>query len=215
MFTAYATLDLDALLPENGLDTFSVSWGKRKLTELNEEDETSVNSILTVERSSLSTFVDRQLQPMKRWAAQRRVGVKMPTSVATQAYLVSQVEQELEDQLGRAPSRAEVADASGIPITRLRRIARTNVPVVAERQLANDGESYAEAGDQAIEDDQQLAMQMTYYSLNPINQFIMERTMGLYGQKPLSNQEIARRLKISPGAVSQRKATIQRLIDQS
>lgn len=57
LFTAYATLDLNALLPDNPLDTFSVSYGKRKLTELNEEDETSINSILTVERSSLSSFV--------------------------------------------------------------------------------------------------------------------------------------------------------------
>ncbi len=57
LFTAYATLDLNAFLPENGLDTFSISYGKRKLTELNEEDETSINSILTVERSSLSSFV--------------------------------------------------------------------------------------------------------------------------------------------------------------
>ena len=57
LFTAYGTLDLNALLPDNPLDTFSVSYGKRKLTELNEEDETSINSILTVERSSLSSFI--------------------------------------------------------------------------------------------------------------------------------------------------------------
>lgn len=57
LFTAYATLDLNAFLPGNGLDTFSISYGKRKLTELNEEDETSINSIYTVERSSLSSFV--------------------------------------------------------------------------------------------------------------------------------------------------------------
>lgn len=57
LFTAYGTLDLNAFLPDNPLDTFSISYGKRKLTELNEEDETSINSIYTVERSSLSSFV--------------------------------------------------------------------------------------------------------------------------------------------------------------
>lgn len=57
LFTAYAKLDINAIFPNTGLDTFSVAYGKRKLTELNEEDETSINSILTVERSSLSSFV--------------------------------------------------------------------------------------------------------------------------------------------------------------
>lgn len=57
LFTAYAELDLTALVPATGLDTWSIGYGKRKLTELNEEDETSVNSILTVERSSFSSFV--------------------------------------------------------------------------------------------------------------------------------------------------------------
>jgi DNA-binding NarL/FixJ family response regulator len=42
----------------------------------------------------------------------------------------------------------------------------------------------------------------------------MEHTLGLHGKKVLSNQEIARKLRLTPGAVSQRKATIQQLLNQ-
>jgi len=50
--------------------------------------------------------------------------------------------------------------------------------------------------------------------MDATNQKIMEWTFGLYGSPQLSNQAIAQRLKLSPGAISQRKANIQRILDQ-
>ncbi len=167
-------------------------------------------------RSSMATFVDRQLLPMKRWSAKHRVGVRMPTSFAVQAKQLSEREIELEDQLGRPPSRAELADATGISLSRMAKLSRIRVPIVGERPTpARDDAGYSEAADQAIEDDRQLAVKSLYYSLNPVNQFILESTLGLNGARRLSNQEIARRLKISPGAVSQRKLKIQEQLDRS
>lgn len=57
LFTAYAELDLVKWMPDTGLRKLAFGYGKRKLIELNEEDETSVNLILTPERSTLSNFV--------------------------------------------------------------------------------------------------------------------------------------------------------------
>jgi DNA-binding NarL/FixJ family response regulator len=42
----------------------------------------------------------------------------------------------------------------------------------------------------------------------------MEHTLGMNNKKVLSNQEIARKLGLSPGAISQRKARIQQLLDR-
>jgi DNA-directed RNA polymerase specialized sigma subunit len=42
----------------------------------------------------------------------------------------------------------------------------------------------------------------------------MEHTLGLNGKKVLANTEVAKRLSISPGAVSQRKSRIQSRLDE-
>ncbi len=57
LFLAWAELDLTQLAGGTGLDRFSVFYGKRKLTELNEEVATSINAIRTVERSSFAAQV--------------------------------------------------------------------------------------------------------------------------------------------------------------
>jgi len=57
LFLAWAELDLTRLAGGTGLDRFSIFYGKRKLTELNEEVETSINAIRTIERSSFAAQV--------------------------------------------------------------------------------------------------------------------------------------------------------------
>lgn len=61
LFLAWAELDLKKLAPGVPLDSWSLGYGKRKLKELNEEMDTSINSILTVERSSFAA----QLVPFR------------------------------------------------------------------------------------------------------------------------------------------------------
>jgi hypothetical protein len=50
--------------------------------------------------------------------------------------------------------------------------------------------------------------------MDPINQKIMEHSLGLHGQPRLPNHEIAKLLRLSPGAISQRKARIQQTLDK-
>lgn len=52
-----------------------------------------------------------------------------------------------------------------------------------------------------------------YNSVSPLDQKIMEWTSGYKG-KELSNNQIASKLHLSAGAVSQRKARIQELLGQ-
>ena len=61
LFLAWAELDLKYLGEVRWLDSWHVGYGKRKLKELSEEMDTSINSILTVERSSLAA----QLVPFR------------------------------------------------------------------------------------------------------------------------------------------------------
>lgn len=61
IFTGWGRLDLSRWFDLPGVDRWSIAYGKRKLSELNEEVDTSINSILTVERSSLAA----QLAPFR------------------------------------------------------------------------------------------------------------------------------------------------------
>lgn len=61
LFLAWADLDLKKISRAGWLDSWTISYGKRKLKELNEEMDTSINTILTVERSSFAA----QLVPFR------------------------------------------------------------------------------------------------------------------------------------------------------
>ena len=61
LFLAWADLDLKKVTGVDWLDSWTISYGKRKLKELNEEMDTSINTILTVERSSFAA----QLVPFR------------------------------------------------------------------------------------------------------------------------------------------------------
>ena len=65
------------------------------------------------------------------------------------------------------------------------------------------------AGDQAIaSNDLDLWKRAVYHDLEPVDQFIMQHTWGIYGAPPLSTKSIADKLRITPGAVSQRRSKI-------
>lgn len=167
-------------------------------------------------RSSLNTFVRHQTRPIQRWAAANRTGVKIPRTSVSDRNLLMRVENNLLDTLGRAPSRAELADASGFSMGKISRLMKLNLPSVSESTISSEDGDKISASDQAVDSNMdQLWMKTVYYGLNPINQFILEHSIGLNGARVLSNEQIARKLKISSGAVSQRKANIQRMLDTS
>ena len=57
-------------------------------------------------------------------------------------------------------------------------------------------------------------VELVYSDLDETDQLILAHTLGLRGREVLQNQQLAKKLGISPGAVSQRKQRIQRLLDR-
>ena len=164
-------------------------------------------------RASIQTFAHTQLRPLIREQASQQTAVRLSREVGQVRRQIGVVEEQFIDQEGRPPSMAELADRTGYSIKQLQRARKSQLPGVAEADLGVD-QNNLQAGDQAVEQDNNMWLQTVYYGLNPVNQFIMESTLGLNGQRVLSNQEIARKLKISPAAVSQRKASIQKMLEQ-
>jgi DNA-directed RNA polymerase specialized sigma subunit len=121
----------------------------------------------------------------------------------------------LRDRLGRDPSDAELSSHIHISPKRIAYIRKAR-PSLAEGSFQRQGEEgedifqpavHAQAGDHHL-------AEMLYHDLGPIDQVILETTLGLHNKRMLANQDIARRLGISPGAVSQRKARIQAKLDE-
>ena len=57
-------------------------------------------------------------------------------------------------------------------------------------------------------------LNFVYDDLSTTDKLIMDMSLGRNGRRSTSTQDIARRLNITPGAVSQRAAKIQSMIDQ-
>jgi hypothetical protein len=57
--------------------------------------------------------------------------------------------------------------------------------------------------------------EMIYYDLGDTDRVVMDYSLGLHGAPAVSTTDIAKRLGLTAGAVSQRKAKIQAMIDEA
>lgn len=164
--------------------------------------------------TSLYTFLTGQLMPLRREAAASRTGVKVPRNLAQEKNTLKKISLELEDELGRSPSSSELADRAGISLEKLYKLNKLNLPQIAEREYESPDGNTSTASDFAAIYDNDLWRQAVYHDLNPVNQIIMEHSLGMFGKPRLTNQDIAKLLRISPSAVTQRKAVIQAKLNQ-
>ncbi|GIW89586.1 MAG: hypothetical protein KatS3mg109_0018 [Pirellulaceae bacterium] len=164
-------------------------------------------------KAQISTFIDRQTQPLNRWKARKNVGIALPREQVSGVVRLQEAEADFEAEFGRAPSIDELATRTGLNPTEIQRLYRLKFPVFAE-QKSNSEEGMSFVDDQAVVSSQDLWYRSVYHSLPPQDQVVMQHTLGLYGAPVLSNQAIAKKLKISPAAVSQRKSRIQRILER-
>lgn len=169
------------------------------------------------EKGKLRTHLMYHLQGLRRAGTQEGQIIQLPERVAIDLYHLRQHENDLQDQLGRQPSVAELADKSGLSTRRIHYIRRAQ-PGLPEGMLATEGdvgEEQAALGPAVQQADaERMWHEYIYHDLSPADQVIMEHTLGLYGQPVLPKKEIAEKLGISPGAVTQRAAKIQEKLDK-
>lgn len=162
--------------------------------------------------ASMRTFLFSQLQGLKRWNSRQGQAVSIPERMALQRQAVARYEKEMEHELGRAPTDQEIADQYAIPLRRLAKI-RANAPAVAESTLTRDtGQIFGGLRTPGATADPW--QDYVYDQLSPTDQLIMQWTLGYNGHRKRSNQEIAAKLRLTPGAISQRKARIQAMLDE-
>lgn len=162
-------------------------------------------------RASFKTHAMNQLRTLQRYGAQQQQVLKVPEGVALDQGHLRESEAELRDRLGRDPSDQELADHAGISRRRIRYV-RGYRQGIAEGQLASAGA--AEDGDGGYEpavnqaDPTHLMAEFLYHDLDPVDQVILEYTVGLNGSPRLPGSVLAQRVGLTPGAISQRKARL-------
>lgn len=156
-----------------------------------------------------TTFAFHNLKRLSRLGATR--GVIMPQAESARYAMQTVVEasRNFEDQRGREPSMAELADITGLSKTRVTKLLDAPIATSDSSTLSEDSQETTHTSKDVGPDDY---YEYVYRSVGPIDQKIMEWASGKRGKTPLSTSEIATKLKISAAAVSQRKAKIHRLM---
>jgi RNA polymerase primary sigma factor len=163
-------------------------------------------------QAKLGTHITNNLQGLRRIARRQQNVLRVPERISLQQNQLHRAGLDLEDELGREPTLAELADHTGLSPGRIQQV-RNYRPPVSEGSLLNmqsEGEDgYMPAVDRDPFDSVTRAV---YDDLDESNQKILEWSLGLQG-KAFSNQQIAAKLGVTPGAVSQRKMFIQQRLD--
>jgi RNA polymerase primary sigma factor len=166
-------------------------------------------------KGNIRTHVLSHLRGLQRISGQQQQIISLPERVAIQRNQLIQAEDELRDRLGRDPSDLEIADATSLSPKRLAYL-RLAIPPTAEGTLTQEDDEgnmqMPELGGGGQPHD--AWADFVYYDLSPTDQLIMDYSLGRNGSPKLPLHDIARRLGITGGAVSQRAARIQTLLDE-
>jgi len=156
------------------------------------------------EKAALKTHVFNHLKRLQRYQQERGHVVHVPENRRADAGRVHKYVLEFQDKQGIEPSDSQLSDHFGMSLKRVRR-ARYGGEI-AESQVIRDK---GDLPGTIHRDPEKIWADYVYHDLDSINQKIFEWTIGYGGADKLSKKEIARRLKMTPSAVSQRSASIR------
>jgi len=168
---------------------------------------------------NVRTHILSQLQSLRRASAQEQNIISIPEQVGLDYQKLMSAENELRDSLSRDPSDDEIANSTGLSTRRIGKIRAFHMPLAEGSTVLDTGDDYADSGGIASAIPGQHAAQdawldFVYGDLSTTDKLIMDITLGRNGRKKAGTQEIAKRLNITAGAVSQRAAKIQILLNQ-
>jgi DNA-directed RNA polymerase specialized sigma subunit len=172
------------------------------------------------QRGNVKTHLLSQMQSLRRVAAKAKNIISIPEQVGLDYKMLNDSENEMRDALGRDPTNEELADVTGLSTRRIKKVRMFNQPV-------SEGMTAARSGDSDDNTNTEIAstlpnhtshadawLNFVYDDLSPTDRLIMDMSLGRNGRRKAATQDIAARLRITPGAVSQRAAKIQQMIDQ-
>ena len=165
-------------------------------------------------KGTLRTHLLSQMQGLRRQAAQEQNIISIPEAVALNRKHLDEAENNLRDELGREPSDAELADRTGLSFARIGQLRQFNQPLAeGMTQVEDDEGDIFEPASQSLKQEDRAWENFVYADLGNVDRAVMDHLLGRNGRARLSVSQIAHRLGVTPGAVSQRAAKIQQLLD--
>ena len=165
-------------------------------------------------KGPLRIHLTNQLRGLQRALVQQNQIISVPEQVRLDQHHLFKAENELRDSLGRDPTDEELADYTGLSMKRLAYIrkAQEGMPEGSMEKVTDDGD---DTYDPAVADSDDDSWKLfVYSSLSPQDRLIMEYSLGMNNKKKLSAVEIARKLGVTPAAISQRKSRIQKMLNE-
>lgn len=164
-------------------------------------------------RGTMRTHLLTNLQHLRRVNSSVATPIPVPERLALDRVHLLSAEDELRDRLGREPGTLELADHTGLSLRRIAAIRRA-APPMNERGIVLDGTELQPASAiPGVDLADEMAISLVYGDLAGADQLIMDHTLGMHGRQQLSVSAIAAKLGVTPAAISQRKAKIQRQLD--
>lgn len=164
-------------------------------------------------QAKLGTHIINHMQGLRRADRQERQVIGIPERLSLDSAYLRRVETELSDKLGRPPTLSELSDHAKLSRRRISHIRQIPTPVPEGRFLSALTEDSSTTLPAVEQEQRDTVIEAIYAELPPINQLIIDHTFGMHGQPKLSNQALAMKLRLTPGAISQRKLLIQRKLD--
>ena len=163
--------------------------------------------------TKLRTYLYIQMQPLQREYMKRIAPISIPERVQLDQYKLNRAEQEVRDMKGRDPGDDELAEKTGLSSKRIAHIRTFAKGLVSEGQILDPGVGGKLPGTEGISAED-IWVEYVHHDLDPVDKKILEWKTGMYGKQTLSTNEIARRLGVTPSAISQRAAKIAMKIEK-
>jgi len=167
------------------------------------------------EKGTLKTHLLSQLRGLQRIQGQSQQIIGIPERVVLDRQQLADTEKEMREELGRDPSDAEIAGRTGLSLKRIGYIRQAKPGTNTGSMVDETGAPFVPPSTVPGEDmPGTVWRELVYHDLGPVDQAIVDYTFGQHGAPVLETREIAKRLGITPGAVSQRKTKIQAMLDE-
>lgn len=155
--------------------------------------------------ANIRTHVYNNLKRLQRISAQRGNLTRIPEQAAFQRNAVMKARKDYEIDHGEEPTVEELATMTGISRKRIDDLARYKPITPDSLAVSPEGDSFAPSRvDHALN----LYDTYIYDGLDRIDKKIYEWSTGYGGAPIISQQEMAKKLNISPAAVSKRARSI-------
>ena len=170
----------------------------------------AINMYDPTQRTKLSSYVFNHLKGLNREKARRKNVVHVPENILLERNKIQKATDSFQSEYGREPTLDELADDTGLSIKRIEYASKKKAARSGSQLLSEKGDSLFTKA----EDPQRVWADYVYHDLDGPDKKIFEWSPGYGGTDKIQKMDIAKRLNISPAAVSRRINKIVYLLEQ-